>query len=137
MLTLERFCYSPCGTFGRLTLPEFMAWTVERPWLNNSPRESCIPEGEYALEEATFFRGGYKTYEIIGVPGRTLIKFHKANTKNDLLGCVGLGRRLGVVDMEWGVIESAPAFAEFMAAMNREKPDKVIVTHRSGEGVLA
>lgn len=141
-LLLERFAYTPLGTFGRLILPEFFAWTVERPWLGNAPRESCIPEGEYDLVETIFHRGGYKTWEILGVPNRTLIKIHKANTMHDLLGCIAPGKRLGVIDppgdpeMTWAVISSGEAFAELMVAMGREKPPRILITHRIGDGIL-
>jgi hypothetical protein len=49
-IVLERFAYTPIGSFGRLMFPEFQCYTVERPWLDNKIRESCIPEGEYALK---------------------------------------------------------------------------------------
>ena len=48
-LQLQRFAYTPFGTFGRLYMPEFQCFTIERPWLNNVPKESCIPEGEYGI----------------------------------------------------------------------------------------
>jgi len=43
------------GTFGELKLWNdmelvFTAYTVERPWLNNTPFKSCIPAGNYILE---------------------------------------------------------------------------------------
>ena len=56
---LERFAYSPMGTFGVLTVDDFECYTVERPWLDNKPRESCIPEGVYRLELGMYNRGGY------------------------------------------------------------------------------
>ena len=56
---LERFAYTPMGIFGRIMSPEFQCYTVERPWLDNRARESCIPEGVYRLRLGTFNRGGY------------------------------------------------------------------------------
>ena len=47
---LERFCYAPEATFGRLTVGEdLLCYAVERPWRDNAPRISCIPEGTYPL----------------------------------------------------------------------------------------
>ena len=46
-ILLERFCYHPEGTLGVMTVgsdTEF--YTVERPWEENLPRISCIPEGD-------------------------------------------------------------------------------------------
>ena len=143
-MILERFCYSPLGTFGRMFAPEFMVWTVERPWANNAPRESCIPEGVYPLVSRKFNRGGYMTWEVTDVPNRSLILVHKANTMNDLLGCIAPGKRLGAladrddaIPLDWGVLDSAGAFDEFMRAMERERDPKVlIITHRVGDGIL-
>ena len=91
--TLTRFAYTKDGVFGR-----WGPWTtVEEEWRDNRPRISCIPTGSYLCKRTVFHRGGYPTYEITGVPGRTLIKIHRANTEEDLLGCVGLGLTLGVL----------------------------------------
>lgn len=114
-MTLTRFAYTPVGTFGRLYLPEFQCYTVERPWLDNRVKESCIPEGRYRLMRARFHRGGYDTYEVIDVPGRSLIKFHIGNTMHDVLGCIALGRQLGYVDGTWAVMSSARTFHDWYA----------------------
>lgn len=96
--TLTRFAGvaanpNDAGTFGRLG-----PWvTVEEEWKDNRPRISCIPTGSYVCERSTFHRGGYATFEVLDVEGRTLIKFHFANTEEDLLGCIGLGLDLGVL----------------------------------------
>ncbi len=126
--TLTRFVGTearpnPSGTFGRLG-----PWvTVEEEWQNNRPRISCIPTGSYVCERGTFHRGGYETFEVLDVEGRTLIKFHVANTEEDLLGCIGLGLGLGVlqvVDEDSGVrvhklaaLSSRAAFDAWMASL--------------------
>lgn len=145
-MILERIAYTPLGTFGYLIAPEFMVCTVERPWANNEPRVSCIPLGKYKMVRTQFNRATppYDTWEIVGVPGRDLIKVHKANTMNDLLGCIAPGRRFGVVadkdksvPLDWAVIDSAGAFEEFMRAMEREpNPKTLIVRNRAGDGVV-
>lgn len=90
---LTRFAYTPMGVFGRWGTFQ----TIEEVWRNNQPRISCIPTGVYVCERSVFHRGGYPTFEITGVPSRTLIKVHRANTVEDLLGCVGIGLSLGVL----------------------------------------
>lgn len=92
-ITLTRFAPTKDGVFGRMG-----PWqTVEEEWQNNLPRISCIPAGSYKCVRTTFHRGGYPCFEVTGVPGRSLIKFHRANTEEDLLGCIGIGVRLGVL----------------------------------------
>lgn len=127
-MQLVRFAYTPFGTFGRLSVPEFQCFTVERPWLNNVPRESCIPEGDYEMVLGRFNRGGYPAYELIGVPGRSLIKIHRGNTMDDVLGCIALGRSLGWVANKWAVISSRVAFGQFMGIMSGTEKTTIRIT---------
>jgi hypothetical protein len=117
VVLLERFAYSPFGVFGRIMLPEYECYTVERPWLANRPRVSCIPEGRYRLRLGTFNRGGYPAYELLEVPGRSLIKIHVGNTVDDVIGCIAIGKSLGYVDRKWAVTGSRKAYREFMNTM--------------------
>ena len=114
---LERFAYSPHGVFGRIIIPEFECFTVERPWLDNKPRESCIPEGTYKIELGQYNRGGYPAYEVLEVPNRSLIKIHIGNTIDDVIGCIAPGKALGYLERKWAVTSSRKAFNEFMGAM--------------------
>jgi len=92
----------------------FECFTGENPWKNNLPYISCIPEGTYNIVLGTFHRGGYPTYEILDVPGRTLIKFHRGTSMLNVWGCIAMGMKL-----EWaGVSSSKRAHDSFMEAMN-------------------
>lgn len=117
IVELERFAYTPFGTFGRLTLPEFRCFTVERPWLDNKPRISCIPVGEYPLVLGRFHRGGYDAYELLHVPDRSLIKIHVGNTMEDVVGCIAPGKHLGFIAGLWAVTDSREVYHDFMRAM--------------------
>lgn len=125
---LERFAYSPMGTFGRLRCPEFQCFTVERPWADNRPSESCIPEGAYGLVLGTYNAGGYPAYEVTGVSGRSLIKIHRGNTMHDVRGCVAPGVALGWVHGAWAVTSSARAFSAFMRAMGGAERARIVVS---------
>lgn len=131
IVTLERFAYTPFGTFGRMYIPEYQCFTVERPWLNNIPKESCIPVGEYDMVLGFYNRGGYPSYEITGVPGRSLIKIHIGNTMDDLLGCIAPGKALGFLERKWAVTSSKKALNEFMAAMDGVEEFKIQITNYS------
>lgn len=90
---LTRFAYTKDGVFGRWGRFQ----TVEEEWQDNLPRISCIPTGIYRCVRSTFHRGGYPTFEVTNVPGRSLIKVHRANTEESLEGCIGIGLGLGVL----------------------------------------
>ena len=114
-LILTRFCYCDEGTFGRFQLPTGQTvYTVERPWLSNAPRLSCIPCGEYMCGPRPYHRGGYDAVEIKGVPGRSHILFHVGNYPSDVLGCIGVGERFAPVGTRIGVTNSRVTFKEFM-----------------------
>lgn len=115
-MILERFAYSPLGTFGRLTGRGLDLYTVERPWTGNTPFESCIPEGVYVCRWVVSPRFG-RTIEVTGVPERSEILFHVANTMDDLEGCIGLGESLGVLAGKWAVHGSRNALHRFHAAL--------------------
>jgi len=121
---IERVAYTPRGTFGRLVIRDpgkggnlLELWTVERPWLDNQARISCIPEGTYGLVPSRFYRGGYDAPEIRPVAGRSRILIHVGNTMDDVEVCVAVGLGLGVVRGQWAVTASQQAHANLMAAL--------------------
>ena len=131
MIEIERFAYSPMGTFGRLRTAEFQCFTVECPWINNEPWVSCIPEGEYALARSRFHRGGYDAYEITEVPDRSRILIHIGNTMNDLRGCIAPGADLGFIHGKWAVVRSKPTYYEMMSTLLEPKGviQKIRISH--------
>jgi hypothetical protein len=132
--TVLRNADTEFGCFGYLRLDDAAGqrlglWcTAEDDWLNNKPGVSCIPPGRYLCRRTIFQKHNLPTFEITGVPGRSLILLHPGNTEEDVEGCVLLGRRFGsltVVDEDnrphlvnkWAVVESKAAFTEFMKAL--------------------
>ena len=112
-LFLERFAYHPDGTLGRIQLPQCRLFTIERPWAQNQPFVSCIPEGLYRCARITSPRFG-ETFEVTGVPGRSHILFHAANRASELEGCIAPGMALyAAVD----VGQSRIAMAQLMASL--------------------
>ena len=99
------------GIFGTLVVPERrmdgkyvnrILKTLELPDLDNTPRKSCIPVGDYPLRKRTAGRF-YKRYsakfghqfvvEICDVPGRSHVLLHIGNWIKDSYGCVLIGQR--------------------------------------------
>ena len=89
---------------------------LERAWLGNKPNISCIPEGVYLCERVLSPKFG-DTFEVLNVPGRTHILFHSGNTVDDSLGCLLLGKGMGVLKGKRGVVSSRIARDEFMKLM--------------------
>lgn len=130
-LTLTRNYMGGMGTFGRISHNgKLVCATVERPWLNNEPCVSCIPEGTYQLEQYDSPKFGpcyALVAEELGVtlypPAlRTGILIHPANHSDQLQGCIAPGTEYGVVNGRWAVISSRSAFNKLMDLLEHEDP---------------
>lgn len=130
-LVLERFAYTPFGTYGYLKGPNIEFCTVELPWRNNEPRVSCIPEGDYALVPRRFYRGGYDTWEVVQVPERSHILIHVANWPDELAGCIGIGSYFTGRSGMWGVAKSQKAFYAFHSVLLSQSPVGMLVKWKS------
>lgn len=110
-MLIERYNYSEEETEGRLYLNEDeddYLYTLERPWLpglpGGMPRESCVPDGTYALVRHARPNGDvvcalrnpalgvyYSRENVPPEGGRTLILIHAANYVDQIQGCVAVG----------------------------------------------
>lgn len=115
IIKIARFAYEPDCTLGVMTIPgtDFECYTIERPWVFNTPGKSCIWEGEYAAHIGWHYGKGARPYPcpaLSGVAGRTDIQIHIANKSSELRGCIAPGFRLGISGGERAVLESRAAF---------------------------
>lgn len=114
------------GTFGELTnanTGEHICYTVECPWLNNAPNQSCVPPGQYEVETHVSPRFG--PCLIISAPTlgvtkagpslRTHCLFHAANHPSQLQGCIAPGNSFGVVAGNWAVTHSGATLQQLIA----------------------
>lgn len=133
-ILIERFGYTPFGTFGRLIYGDNRYFTVELPWKNNEKRVSCIPEGRYKVKWYNAPTFG-KTLAVVGGTvslyedpkfKRSAVLFHKANTMDDLEGCIGLGTSLGYISAKWAVTNSSVATKEFLGLNIPDDTDLLI-----------
>ncbi|HEG4440073.1 DUF5675 family protein [Vibrio gazogenes] len=134
-LTLHRN-YFPHGVFSYLCDENgnAMLKAIERPWKNNAPGISCIPEGTYDLipHNSPKFGSCYALeapelgVTIFGPSLRTHILIHPANRVSELEGCIALGSDFGVVSNEWAVVSSRNAIDYFMAHLAGERAKLVI-----------
>ncbi len=100
--------------------------TLERPWINNQVDVSCIPVGEYMCQRINSPKFG-DTFEVINVPGRVNILFHKGNSVTDRHGCIILGSRFGKNVEQIVVEESAAAFAKFHEHLTGLKEFRLVI----------
>lgn len=59
------------------------------------PGHPCVPAGTYRVIRTLSPHLGYKTPEVLNVPGRTAIRWHIGNKPEDVLGCCAVGEVLG------------------------------------------
>lgn len=100
-MILTRFTSTDYGTFGKLIAEDKTFYTVEKPWQNNAPEISCVPDGEYTLTPHNSKKYGNVLCLINEDKGVTHFKeshskryaclIHTANYERDVLGCIGLG----------------------------------------------
>jgi hypothetical protein len=118
------------GTFGTAELDDGTIFdSLELPWRDNAPGKSCILQGSYTAQLVNSPHFGFPVWQLQFVPGRSFIEIHPANWAGnvdkglyaDLLGCIGLGHGVGVLQPpeatyapQLAILSSRAAFAEFM-----------------------
>lgn len=123
-LQLKRYAYAPGATLGRLVIGDDTYYTIERPWRDNRPFDSCIPQGAYLCRR--YSSAKYPdTFEVCDVPGRTHILFHVANWAHDVEGCIGVG--LDQMENDFGVTQSRIAFDQFKNALRDVDEFEILV----------
>ena len=98
-ITLLRHTHWNTGTYGEMAVGDKIIYTAERPWLNNEPFKSCIPEGSYEVVRHRSPKFG-ECFSIVG-DGVTIdeasggkrygILFHAANWPDQVQGCIAPG----------------------------------------------
>lgn len=127
-LTLNTMSFNNC-TVGKLYVESvFLCYTIEKPWKDNQPMVSCIPEGEYNLNPVASPKFG-DTYclenkslnvSLCGCTKRTHILIHKANMESELLGCIAPVSSFGVLNgkAEWCGFSSGKAYNKLMDTLD-------------------
>ena len=109
----------------------FKSEAIERGWLDNQKRISCIPAGEYPVKLEYSNRFRKKLYEIFCVPNRSECKFHSANYSRELNGCIALGNKRKDIDGDGyrDVTSSRPTMAIFHKAMDGDTKAILIINN--------
>jgi hypothetical protein len=107
----------------------YIAHTLECPWMNNRPNVSCIPTGEYLCKWGYSQRLRRNTFRVQQVPNRSGILIHPANyagvalmgLRTDLHGCIALGTGVAWMNKQRCLIGSRKATTEFELDMQEEE----------------
>ena len=78
--------YLPDRTHGQIQGHGLAMTTIERPWLDNKPNVSCIPEGTYIVRPDD--TGRFQYYRVDNVPLRSHIEFHHGERPEHSNGCI-------------------------------------------------
>lgn len=118
ILDLIRVGSSSRGTFGVLRYGAVpFVLTLERPWLDNQQRVSCIPAGRYRCARVRS-PGFGNTFEVMQVPDRTHILFHRGNTVSETEGCILIGKEFSGTWDKPMLVASDRGYLEFMKLMD-------------------
>ena len=126
-LILERNKSTLQSTSGKLMLVDnkvnliLQLQTLERPWIFNERKVSCIPTGQYLVKRHVSPKCG-QSFKIQDVKGRSDILIHSGNVVNDTLGCILVGLTSGPVDDSSSamVYNSRKAMAVLLALIDKE-----------------
>ena len=89
-----------------------LCFSLEKKWLDNRRRVSCIPEGTYKVTRRTSQKFG-RHFILHDVPNRDYILIHKGNFDSDTLGCILVG--MTIEDLNH---DQLPDVSSSLAAMN-------------------
>lgn len=116
------------GTFGTLAVWKLLFFSGELPWLGNKADISCIPVGTYTCKWEFSEHLNRKAYHVQNVWGRTGIMIHPANTMGnkalgklcELDGCIALGKIIGPISGQKGLLKSKDAVQHLESYMAGE-----------------
>jgi hypothetical protein len=109
-LTLNRLTESNGASLGVLKGLSRTLYTLEEAWRENKPKVSCVPGGTYRCIPHGWETGTKvskpRTWELVGVPGRSAVLIHVGNTTKDTEGCILAGMGLMVTQLLSSVSDS-------------------------------
>lgn len=99
-MIVQRFLQTEDFTAGFVEFGGNTYYTLERPWLNNSPNVSCIPHGIYEVVPYGWKEGHHtkfkRTYHIKNVIDRSYILMHAGNFVENSQGCILIGKGFNI-----------------------------------------
>lgn len=114
------------GSPGVLIGSDFWCSTLERSWEDNKHDISRIPDGEYTCKRIVSPKFG-ETFEVMDVPNRTEILFHRGNYQADSRGCILVGMGYAEINKQLAITDSGVGFSNFFKHMAGENEFKLTI----------
>ncbi len=112
-IELVRMETSEEGTFGIMKIDKkIFCITLEPPNKQNLSNISSIPTGQYIIKPYSSAKFP-EVYQVIDVPERTNVLFHKGNTVGHTAGCIILGQTVGKLKGDRAILNSGATFGRF------------------------
>lgn len=102
--------------------------TLEPPWLDNTPKKSCIPAGKYKIVPRTSPKFGEHLI-LQDVEGRSYILCHAGNLPGDTEGCILVGSRFADIDHDGLTDISASAAAMGILTRFVTEPSTIVIVN--------
>lgn len=132
-ITLNRFKSTSNGTFGILRVGDRKFYSIEKPWDNNQPFESCVPASDYSLVPHKSDKYGEVLCLVNASIGVTRYRergtkryaclIHVGNWQKDVLGCIALGTDAD----ESMVINSRQAIKDFYETVDPNQIHQITI----------
>jgi len=108
----------------------FKSESIERGWMDNQNRISCIPEGLYDLVLEYSPRFNTELWELKGVKDRSECKIHSANYASQLNGCIAPGEKRADLNKDGynDVTNSKHTLSKFHEVMGSDTKAKIRIT---------
>lgn len=115
--------YCTLGIFSIKGVEDPIFHTIEKPWLGNAEKISCIPVGSYICKpwHSKKFVNCPDIWEITNVPNRTAVLIHVANRAEQLEGCIAVGLSAGYMQYKDTKVGLGKAVHESSQAIRQMK----------------
>jgi hypothetical protein len=128
LIKVERFIHHPDCEISRVYIRDkFFCFAIEDAQRTTKIKgQTCIPQGTYnlGLRYSPHFspKLGHDMIWVKDVPGFEFILIHTGNTINDTEGCLILGKTIGTLKGNDGIVRDAvltskPTYLEFYASV--------------------
>jgi hypothetical protein len=137
---LRRFAeFGHEGTASHIRIGGWRCCGLELPWRDNQRNVSRVPAGLYALvpipEKRTYYlvgSGVVRLYEEASLTDRWGIRFDIANTVDEILGCIAIGKSLGFLGGNLAVLESRSAMWQMLDSLSWDMGHELLIQDRFG-----